>query len=143
MAGSSTKWRKKIERIFYLLKLKLQIMHLAVPKHDIFVTILITSDQCFHSIGWIHRPNNLEQVHTNKVPIYILPISNSVFTSIDNIIICVTTKDIYKKENSFIKQNLEHKCVLQSCKTIRRWQRSYLDFREHHCVGDCTSLCIC
>ena len=34
-------------------------------------------------------------------------------------------------------QNLEHKCVLQeSCKTMRRWQRSILLVKGGHCVGD-------
>ena len=34
-------------------------MYLAVHKHDVLVIILKQSDQCFHSIGWIHRPNYL------------------------------------------------------------------------------------
>ena len=48
-------------------------MHLAVPRHDVRVIILLflqKSDQCFYSIGWIHRPNYLEYVHNNIVPIY-------------------------------------------------------------------------
>ena len=46
-------------------------MHLAVPKHDVHVIILNCSDQCVHSIGWIHRPTYLELLHMNIVPIYI------------------------------------------------------------------------
>ena len=35
------------------------------------------------------------------------------------------------------KQNLDHNCVLQeSCKTVRRLQRSILLVRRDHCVGD-------
>jgi len=35
------------------------------------------------------------------------------------------------------KQNLEHKCILQeSCKTVRRWQRSIMLVKGGHCVGD-------
>jgi len=37
------------------------------------------------------------------------------------------------------KQNLEHKCVIQeSCKTVRRWQRSIPLVNGGHCVGDCS-----
>jgi len=43
--------------------------------------------------------------------------------------ICTTTKIAYKK------QNLEHKCILQeSCKIVRRWQRSILLVKGGHCV---------
>ena len=36
------------------------------------------------------------------------------------------------------KQDPEHNCVLQeSCKTMRRWQRSILLVEEGHCVEDC------
>jgi len=35
------------------------------------------------------------------------------------------------------KQNLDQNCVLQeSCKTVRRLQRSILLVRRDHCVGD-------
>ena len=46
-----------------------------------------------------------------------------MFTSNNNIIFYVTTKDIYlcKKENSLLKQTLEYNWVLQEfCKTVRR-----------------------
>ena len=70
-------------------------MHLAVPKHDV-IYVFKKSDECFHCIGWIHRPNYLEQVQNNIVPIYILPISNSIFTSI--IISCfMSQQKIYTK----------------------------------------------
>jgi len=46
-------------------------MHLTLPKHDILIIILKHSDQCFHSIWWIHRPKYLKKEHNNKVPIYI------------------------------------------------------------------------
>jgi len=39
-------------------------MHLAVPKHDVLVTILKHSVQCFHSIGSIYKPNYLFHKHT-------------------------------------------------------------------------------
>ena len=39
-------------------------MHLAVPKHDVFVIIVK------NSIGWLHRPNYLEYIHNNIVSIY-------------------------------------------------------------------------
>ena len=39
--------------------------------------------------------------------LYILPISNSIFTSNNIIKFYITTNDIYKKKN------LEHKCILQ------------------------------
>ena len=108
-------------------------MHLAVPKHDVLVIIC---KHCVHSISWIHRPNYLGYVHNNKIAIYILPISNTTITSNNNIIFYVTTKDIYKKGNSLYK-NPEHNCVLQeSCKTVRRWQRSILLVKGGHCVGD-------
>ena len=52
-----------------------------------------------------------------------MPILNSFFTSNNNIIVYITTKDIYKREIDYKKQTLEHDCVLQeSCKTVRRWQ---------------------
>ena len=72
-------------------------MHLAVPKHDVLVTILIYSVQCLHSIGSIYKPNYLEKVYTNIVPIYILPIPNSIFTSNNKIIISVTNTCIKQK----------------------------------------------
>ena len=44
--------------------------------------------------------------------LYIFPISNSIFTSNNNIIFYDTTKDIYKREIAYRKQNLEQKvCV--------------------------------
>ena len=62
-------------------------MHLAVPKYDVLVIILKSSDH-FFSFYRMNTPNNLELVHNNIVPIYIylLPISNSIFTSNINII---------------------------------------------------------
>ena len=43
-----------------------------------------------------------------------------------------------KRKIASKKQNLEHKCILQeSCKTVRRWQRSILLVKGGHCVGDC------
>jgi len=66
-----------------------------------------------------------------------LPISNSIFTSINNIKFDITTKDMYNKKIASKKQNLEHKCILQgSCKAVRRWQRSILLVKGGHWVGD-------
>ena len=50
----------------------------------------------------------------------------------------VTPKDIYtNREIAYKKQNLEHNCVLQeSCKTVRRLQRSILLVKGGHCLGD-------
>ena len=46
-----------------------------------------------------------------------------------------------KREIAYKKQNLEHNCVLQeSCKTVRRWQRSILLVKGGHCVRDCSRL---
>mgnify|MGYP000343770604 CR=1 FL=1 len=43
-----------------------------------------------------------------------------------------------KRKIAFEKQDLERKYVLQdSCKTVRRWQRSNLLVKGDHCVGDC------
>ena len=43
-----------------------------------------------------------------------------------------------KRTIDYKKQSLEHKYVLQeSCKTVRRWQRSILLGNGGHCVGDC------
>ena len=37
---------------------------------------------------------------------------------------------------------MEHKCILQeSCKTVRRWQRSILLIKGGHCTGDCYTTC--
>ena len=42
-----------------------------------------------------------------------------------------------KRKVTYKKENLEHNCVLQeSCKTVRRWQRSVLLVKGGHCVGD-------
>ena len=42
---------------------------------------------------------------------------------------------IYTKRKIASKnQNLEHKCILQSCKTVRRWQRSILLVKGDHCI---------
>jgi len=63
----------------------------------------------------------------------LLPISNSVFTSNNDIKFCVTTKDIIiqKEKIASKKQYLEHNCILQgSCKTMRRWQISICLPRE-------------
>ena len=67
-------------------------MHLAVPKHDVLVLILkkILSDEYIDQIAY-----------ATIYPLYILPISNSIFTSNNNIIFYVTTKDKYKKKNIF------------------------------------------
>ena len=47
-----------------------------------------------------------------------------------------------KRKIASKKQNLEHKCILQdSCKTVKRWQRSILLVRGDHCVGDCVWNC--
>ena len=43
-----------------------------------------------------------------------MPILNSFFTSNNNIIVYITTKDIYKREIDYKKQNLEQNCVLQN-----------------------------
>ena len=50
----------------------------------------------------------------------------------------MTQLNIYtKRKIASKKKNLEHKCILQeSCKTVRRWQRSILMVRGDHCVGD-------
>ena len=46
-----------------------------------------------------------------------------------------------KRKIAYKKQNLEHNCVLQeSCKTVRRWQRSILLVKGGHCVGDWDSV---
>ena len=43
-----------------------------------------------------------------------------------------------KREIAYKKQNLEHNCVLlESCKTVRGWQRSILLVKGGHCVEDC------
>ena len=43
---------------------------------------------------------------------------------------------------AYKKQILEHNCVLQeSCKTVRRWQRSILLGRGGQCVGDYVWTC--
>ena len=48
-----------------------------------------------------------------------------------------------KRKIASKKQTLEHKCILQeSCKTMRRWQRSILLVKGGHCVGHCSLHCI-
>jgi len=45
-----------------------------------------------------------------------------------------------KRKIAYKKQILKRNCVLQeSCKTVRRWQRSVLLVRGDHCVGDCNT----
>jgi len=61
-------------------------MHLAIPTHDVLVIILKNADQCFHDIY--------------------MPISNSIFTSNNDI-------NLYVTKIASKKLNLEHKCILQ------------------------------
>ena len=43
-----------------------------------------------------------------------------------------------KRKITYKKQDLEHNCVLQeSCKPVRRRQKSILLVKGGHCVGDC------
>ena len=72
---------------------------------------------------------------------YILPISNKMFTSNTNIFFFMSQLKIYtKRKIASKKQTLEHKCILpNSCKTVRRWQRSIRLGRGDHCVGDWNS----
>ena len=45
-----------------------------------------------------------------------------------------------KRKIAYKKQILKRNCVLQeSCKTLRRWQRSGLLVRGDQCVGDCNT----
>jgi len=50
----------------------------------------------------------------------------------------MSQQKLYAKSNiAYKKQDLEHNCVLQeSCKTVRRWQRSILLVKGGHCLGD-------
>ena len=67
-----------------------------------------------------------------------MPLLNSRFTS-KIILYFMSQQKIYtRRKIVYKKQNLEHNCVLQdSCKTVRRWQRSSLLVRGDHCVEDC------
>ena len=85
-----------------------------------------------------NRPNYLEKVHNNIVPIYIANFKQYVSPQIIIILYFMSQQKIYtKRKIAYKKQNLEHKCaLLESCKTVRRWQRSILLFKGGHCVGD-------
>ena len=92
-------------------------MHLAVHTHDV-VIILNNSDQCFHSIGWIHRPNYLG-VGTQQYSPYIYCQFQTVFSPEIIILYFISQQKIYaKRKKAYKKQHLEHNCVLQeSCET--------------------------
>ena len=54
----------------------------------------------------------------------------------------ISQQKIYtKRKIARTKQNLEQTCVLQeSCKIVRRWQKSSLLVKGGHCVGDCVAV---
>jgi len=54
----------------------------------------------------------------------------------------MSQQKIYAKSKiTYKKRDLEHNCVLkESCKTVRRWQRSILLVKGGHCVGDCPQI---
>ena len=80
----------------------------------------------------IYRMNTRNQL---EYAVYILPISNSIFTS--NSIFLSQQQMYTKRKIASKKQNLEHKCILQeSCITVKRWQISILLVKGGHCVGD-------
>ena len=103
-------------------------MHSAVSKHDVLVIFLKNSD---HFCLFYRMDRPFLRICTQQYNPYILPISNSIFTSNNNI----KCHNLRKTDSK--KQKLEHKCILQECcKTSRRWQRYILLVRGDHCVGD-------
>ena len=83
-----------------LLSSQINIKNNAFGSPSTLVIIFNNSDECFHSIGWIHRPIYLEYVHNNIVPMYIA-IFEQYFTSNDNINFYVTTKDNYIQKGKY------------------------------------------
>ena len=89
-------------------------MHLTVPKHDVLVIIFNTSDECFHHIGWMHRPNYLLRICTQQYSSYVYCQFQTVFSPQIIILYFMSQQKKYtKREMAYKKQNLEHNCVLQ------------------------------